>query len=88
MYVQKVEITLPDGSKLNLSDLPDRNIKRWVMRHKRNVANAVLYKLISFEQACSEYGLSEEELLSWLKTLKFHGSEALKVTRLMQYRQP
>lgn len=79
---------LPDGSKLNLSDLPDRRVKRWVVRHKQNVANAVLFQLISFEDACDRYDLSEEELLSWLKMIKYHGTEALKVTRLKSFRQP
>ena len=83
-----VEVNLPDGTKLNLSDLPDRNVKRWVVRHKRNVANAVLFQLLSFEDACSRYDLSEEELLSWLKMIKYHGVEALKATRLKSYRQP
>ena len=83
-----VEVILPDGSKLNLSDLPEPNVTRWVVRHKRNIANAVLFRLISFEEACARYDLSEEELLSWLKMIKYHGDDALKVTRLMAYRQP
>ena len=86
--VKKVSVTLPDGTKLNFSDLPEKNTKRWVARHKRNVANAVLYKLITFEEACARYELSEEELLCWLKSMKFHGTDALKSTRLMEYRQP
>ena len=86
--MQKVEITLPDGGKLNLSDLPDPSTTRWVARHKKNVANAVLFGLIDFEHACARYALSEEELLSWLKSMKFHGVDALKATRVMEYRQP
>ena len=86
--MQTIEVTLPDGSKLNLSDLPSRTTSRWVAQHKKNVANAVLYGLIEFEDACIRYDLSEEELLSWLKSMKFHGLDALKATRLQQYRQP
>ena len=83
-----VEVILPDGSKLNRSDLPDPNVTRWVVRHKRNVANAVLFQLMSFDEACYRYDLSQEELLSWLKMIKYHGVDALKVTRLKTYRQP
>ncbi|GLQ34282.1 hypothetical protein GCM10007939_05650 [Amylibacter marinus] len=83
-----VEVVLPNGTRLNRSNLPEQGTKRWVVRHKMTVVNAVLYELITFREACEAYELSEEELLSWLKMAKQHGAEALKATALMKYRQP
>lgn len=90
MYIKKetgpIEVSLPNGAKLNRSDLPDRATKRWVSRLKMVVVQAVKYGLISVEEACDLYDLSREELLSWVALSENHGAIALRATALKRYR--
>jgi hypothetical protein len=83
-----VEVALPNGAKLNRSDLPPKTTTRWVASRKLVVVQAVTYGLIDFDEACSSYALSEEELNSWIKHVNDHGPTALKVTKIPKYRQP
>ena len=82
-----IEVDLPNGRKLNRSDLPPKTTKRWVARHKAVVVDAVTYGLVSAKEACELYGLSTEELDSWVALSKTHGAGALKATALQKYRQ-
>jgi hypothetical protein len=92
MYMKKdrgpVQIELPNGQKLNRSDLPPQTTRRWVARRKFTVVQAVYGGLLSIEEACEMYDLSEEELMGWCESAKIHGTSALKVTRIQKYRQP
>jgi hypothetical protein len=45
-------------------------IKRWVVRRKAAVVMAVLSGLITLEEACRRYQLSEEEFLAWKRPRK------------------
>jgi len=90
MYVKRelgpVEVTLPDGTKLNRSDLPAKSTKRWVCRHKMMVVLAVKHGLLSSKEACKDYALSEEELSSWMNLSERHGAPGLRATALHEYR--
>jgi hypothetical protein len=92
MYLKRewgpIEVLLPDGSKLNRSDLPSRNTRRWVARRKLSVVRAVFSGLITGQEACEMYDLSEEELESSCRSARMHGTSGLKVTTLQRYRQP
>ncbi|MFY0691529.1 MAG: DUF1153 domain-containing protein [Paracoccaceae bacterium] len=79
-------VTLPDGSSLSRADLPDPDTRRWVASRKATVVRAVDHGLLSPEEACEMYGLSEEELESWQKAVSMHGINALKTTSLQNYR--
>lgn len=83
-----IELVLPDGKKLNRSDLPAKNTTSWVASRKLIIVQAVTYGLIGFDEACSNYALSQEELNSWKGHLVDHGPFALKVTSLLKYKQP
>jgi hypothetical protein len=72
---------------LTLGDLPVPGTKRWVIRRKAEIVAAVRGGLLSVELACSRYGLTAEEYLSWQHSIDRHGYKALRVTRLMQYRR-
>ena len=91
MYIRRekgpVFVTLPDGSKLTRSDLPDRTTRRWVARRKAVVVTAVNTGLIDEEEACDLYGLSSEELHSWRIAMETHGARALRATAVQKYRQ-
>jgi uncharacterized protein DUF1153 len=90
MYIRRERgplfVTLPDGSKLSRSDLPDKSIKRWVARRKAVVVAAVTGGLIQSDEACEIYDLTEEELSGWCRAVKCHGTAALRITSLQHYR--
>jgi hypothetical protein len=91
MYIRRgkgpVFVTLPDGSKLTRSELPPSDTRRWEARRKATVVAAVDFGLIAMDEACSMYGLSEEELDAWRAAVHTHGTAALRVTAIQKYRQ-
>ena len=72
---------------LTVADLPKPGTTRWVIRRKAEIVAAVSGGLLSLELACSRYGLTPEEYLSWRESIDRHGVRALRVTRLQQYRR-
>jgi len=92
MYLKKVDgpraVTLPDGTVLSRADLPPPDTSRWVASRKLAVVRGVAYGLMSRPEAMNIYGLSDEEFDSWVRGVEEHGSDALKVTLLKNYRQP
>lgn len=91
MFLKKTSgprtVTLSDGRVLTLADLPPANT-RWVASRKAVVAEAVRHGLLSRADALDRYGLSDEELDSWISAIERHGRHALKVTQLQSYRHP
>lgn len=77
----------PNGQPLTLDDLPAPGIKRWVTRRKAEVVAAVKGGLLSKEDACERYSLSDEEFSGWLRLYANHGAKGLRATRLQQYRR-
>lgn len=65
---------------------PPPDTKRWVIRRKMQVVDAVKGGIISFDEACRRYCLSKEELDSWLQLVDGFGIKALRATHLQQYR--
>ncbi|MDD3371869.1 MAG: DUF1153 domain-containing protein [Alphaproteobacteria bacterium] len=70
----------------DLSHLPPPNTQRWVVRRKAQVVAAVRNGLLSFNEACERYNLSEEEFRSWMTLLDHHGVRGLRATRMQEYR--
>lgn len=66
--------------------LPPPNTKRWVVRRKAAVVAAVRAGVITFEEACRRYQLSEEEFLAWQRAFEAYGLRGLRTTRLQNYR--
>jgi len=83
--VKIVRISDADRQK-ELSRLPPPDTQRWVMRRKAQVVSAVRSGLLSFEDACQRYSLSEEEFKSWMGLLDAHGVRGLRATRSQDYR--
>jgi hypothetical protein len=75
----------PDGRRLTLADLPLPNTKRWVIRRKAEVVAAVRGGLLSLDDACSRYGLSSDEVLSWQHRVDHFGLAGLRTTRTQFY---
>ena len=76
----------PDGSPLTIADLPPMNTRRWVIRRKAEVVAAVRGGLLTLDDACTRYSLTNEEFLAWQKSIDRHGLAGLRTTRLQQYR--
>ena len=55
----------PAGKPLTLDDLPPPETKRWVIRRKAEVVAAVRGGLMTKEEACQRYGISDEEFETW-----------------------
>ena len=90
MFLKRVNgprtVTLPDGSVMSRADLPPVDTARWVASRKAIVVKAVDAGLVSTDEACRRYGLSEEELQAWRDALAEHGEQGLKATALKQFR--
>jgi hypothetical protein len=76
----------PTGAPLTLSDLPPGDTQRWVIRRKAEVVAAVRGGLLSLDEACERYRLTNEEFLGWQKSIEQHGMAGLRTTRIQQYR--
>jgi uncharacterized protein DUF1153 len=70
----------------DLTNLPSPATKRWVVRRKAVVVQAVHNGWISLEDACRRYNLSSEEFLAWQRAIDRYGIPGLRVTRLQIYR--
>ena len=68
------------------TELPSPNTKRWVIRRKAAVVDAVKAGILTVEQACERYKLSTEEFFTWQTLVEHHGVPGLRVTRLQSYR--
>ena len=76
----------PTGAPLTLSDLPPAETERWVIRRKAEVVAAVRGGLLSLDEACDRYRLTNEEFLAWQQSIDRHGLAGLRTTRIQQYR--
>ena len=76
----------PTGAPLTLGDLPPANTELWVIRRKAEVVAAVRGGRLSLAEACDRYRLTNEEFLTWQKSIDRHGLAGLRTTRLQQYR--
>jgi len=59
-------------------------VKRWTIRRKAAVVTAVAIGVLTREEACRRYQLSEEEFLSWQQAFKAHGLRGRGSTQLRQ----
>ena len=76
----------PTGAPLTINDLPPGDTERWVIRRKAEVVAAVRGGLLSLDEACERYRLTNEEFLGWQKSIERYGMAGLRTTRIQQYR--
>jgi hypothetical protein len=74
------------SSSRSVIDLPPADTIRWSPSRKAAVVAAARAGLISREEACARYLLSDEELVSWEKALDRNGVPGLRTTRQQSYR--
>jgi hypothetical protein len=70
----------------NQTQLPPPDTKRWVVRRKAVVVQAVRNGSISLEEARERYKVSIEEFLAWERAIDRYGVPGLRATRLQIYR--
>jgi len=58
-------------------ELPARNTGRWVARRKAAVVAAVSGGVITIEEACRRYQMSEEEFFAWQRAFENDGIAGL-----------
>jgi transposase-like protein len=61
--------------------LPPPNTRRWVASRKAAVVAAVSSGMITIEDACRRYQMSEEELLAWQRAFETYGIAGLRQKR-------
>ena len=76
----------PTGAPLTLADLPPAETDRWVIRRKAEVVAAVRGGLLTLDEACERYRLTNEEFIAWQKAIERHGMPGLRTTRIQHYR--
>ena len=81
-------VKLPDNTILSRADLPPFDTVRWVVSRKIAVVRAVVYELITLDEALEGYGISEEEFFAWVDLAAKHGEKGLRTTYTQIYRQP
>jgi len=67
--------------------LPPPETKRWTSSRKAAILAAVRIGVITREEACQRYLLSQEELASWQVSFERSGIRGLLVTRLQADRR-
>ena len=68
------------------ANLPPVETTRWVASRKAAVVAAVNAEVISKAEVERRYGVSEEELEQWMKSLEKHGVGGLRATRSQVYK--
>jgi Protein of unknown function (DUF1153) len=74
------------GEVLTHENLPAPRQRRWVVRRKAEIVIAVDCGLLSVEEACSRYGLTLDEFLSWKRDLANGGLPGLHRARIQDHR--
>jgi len=70
----------------SMIELPPPNTRRWVARRKAAVVAAVSSGMITLEEACRRYQMSEEEFVAWQRAFESNGILGLRATRVQQHR--
>jgi hypothetical protein len=71
-----------------MGELPPTDTKRWVVRRKAAVVNAVHKGKITLEEVLRRYQLSGEEFRSWQRAFETYGLRGLRATIVRRHRGP
>ena len=69
------------------TELPALNTRRWTIRRKAAVLQALHSGALTFDQALERYALSVEEIRAWERQVERHGLYGLRATRVQIYRR-
>lgn len=62
----------------SMTGLPPPNTKRWVASRKAAVVTAVSSGIVTLEEACRRYQMSEEEFFAWHRAFEAYGVLGLR----------
>ena len=68
-------------------ELPPISTRRWVSRRKAAVVAAVSSGMLTIEEVCRRYQMSEEELLAWRRAFETYGIVGLRAGYAAEYRR-
>jgi transposase-like protein len=68
-----------------MTELPPPNTRRWVPRRKAAVVAAVSSGMITIEEACRRYHMSEGEFFAWRRAFENFGIRGLRAGRIQQH---
>ena len=69
-----------------LESVPPVDTRYWVPRRKAQVVKAVQADLLSVEEVCRMYRLTDEEFKGWQQAFLDSGEDGLRVTRRIRAR--
>ena len=84
--IRPAQVIGPLGEPLTLETLPPASTKRWVVRRKAEVVSAVKGGLLTVDEVCDRYGLTQEEFAGWQHAIDRSGMPGLRVTRIQHYK--
>ena len=70
----------------HVPELPSMT-KRWTVRRKATVVEAVRGGRVPLDEVCRQYHLSVDEFMAWERDIDRHGIPGLRTTRYQIYRQ-
>ena len=71
---------MQSGEILTIGDLPKEGLSRWTAARRSTVIRAVMFGLISTDEAIGRYDLIQDEFQEWLRSYADYGRNGLKVT--------
>jgi len=69
------------------TELPALNTRRWTIRRKAALLQALRGGALTLEKARDRYALPVEEIRAWERDLERHGLYVFRATRLQIYRR-
>jgi Protein of unknown function (DUF1153) len=73
--------------KRDETELPALNTRRWTIRRKAAVLQALHSGALTLAQALERYALSVEEIRAWERQVERHGLYGLRATHVQIYRR-
>ena len=67
-------------------EIPQTLSTRWIPRRKAQVVAAVSAGVLSLDEACTRYALTEAEFRSWQTAINNFGLAGLRATHALDYR--
>ena len=69
-----------------MTELPPANTRRWVARRKAAVVAAVSSGMLTIEEACRRYQISEKEFSAWQRAFERYVIVGLRASYAQQHR--
>ena len=73
-------------ARSRMTELPPANTRRWVARRKTAGVAAVSSGMLTIEEACRRYQISEEEFSAWQRAFERYGIVGLRASYAQQHR--